>query len=223
MGASTQTHMDSVRQRQYSKRPNVVLFISDQQRADTIPGVRLAGLQTPHLDWLAQRAILCRRAYTTAPLCSPARAALLSGLYPHTNGMVANHQARPIVEQMRLSPDVRLIADYLGTQGYACAYMGKWHLGTGGDRRGFLDLVSRGGDHDVDGPAQNDVLRFAQRTGYLLSDKQRGYDPDPAAYDTRTHVGAALLPLAWHASTLHAGQAVTFIHQQEHDDRPFLT
>src|SRR5438477_8907592 len=130
--------------------PIVLLVISDQQRADTMPGVcGVPGVQTPHLDWLAQRGALFRNAYCTAPLCTPARVSLLSGLYPHTTGMVANHQPRPITEEMRLSPQVKLLADYLQPLGYACAYTGKWHLGTGGDRRGFTDLVTRSSDFDV--------------------------------------------------------------------------
>jgi arylsulfatase A-like enzyme len=55
--------------------PNVVLFISDQQRADTMPGVRRAReVRTPHLAWLAQRGTLFRSAFCVTPMCSPARA-----------------------------------------------------------------------------------------------------------------------------------------------------
>ena len=77
--------------------PNVVLVISDQQRADMMPGVRAAPVvETPHLAWLAARGTLFRNGYCVSPLCTPARAALLSGLYPHATGMVANNQPRPI-------------------------------------------------------------------------------------------------------------------------------
>ena len=116
---------------QRQRSPNVVLIISDQQRADTMPGVRTADVATPHLEWLAAQGTLFRRAYCVTPMCSPARASLLSGLYPHTTGMVSNHQERPISNELHLSPDVRLLADYLQPLGYACAYTGKWHLGTG--------------------------------------------------------------------------------------------
>src|SRR5687767_4123863 len=105
-----------------------------------MPGVRAAeGIRTPHLDWLAQRGTLFRRAYCADPVCTPARAALLSGLYPHATGMVANDQARLVHRGIRFPDDVRLLADYLKPAGYACGYSGKWHLGTGGDRRGFSD------------------------------------------------------------------------------------
>jgi len=198
------------------------LFISDQQRADTMPGIRAAPVRTPHLEWLSERGTLFQRAYCTTPMCSPARASLLAGLFPHTTGMVANHQARPISDEMHLAGDVRVLADMLKPSGYACAYTGKWHLGTGADRRGFSDFVTRSGDHDVDAPEQNDILQFARKIGVTLGGKQFGRDVDPEAYDRRTQAGAALLPLAFHPSMRDVQQAVRFIRQMESEDRPFL-
>ncbi len=201
--------------------PNVVLIISDEQRADTMPGVRAADVSTPHLEWLAAQGTLFRNAYCVTPICSPARAALLSGLYPHTSGMVANHQERPISNEMHLAPDVRLLADYLQPLGYACAYTGKWHLGTGGDRRGFRDFITRISDYDVDGPEQNDILRFADRVGVTLGGKRAGHDADPARFCARTRVGSSLLPLAYHPSMLNARAAARFIQGMADDKRPF--
>ena len=193
------------------RSPNVVLIISDEQRADTMPGVRTADVSTPHLEWLAAQGTLFRNAYCVTPICSPARAALLSGLYPHTTGMVANHQESPISNELHLSPDVRLLADYLQPLGYACAYTGKWHLGTGGDRRGFRDFVTRVGYYDVDGPEQNDILRFAARVGVTLGGKKAGHDADPARFCARTRVGSSLLPLAFHPSLLNARAAARWL------------
>ena len=112
-----------------SRRPNVVICISDQQRADTMPGDRRLPVRTPHLDWLAERGTLFRRAFCSTPMCSPARSSILTGLYPHATGLVANHQEREISREISLSPQVRILADYLQEAGYACAYTGKWHLG----------------------------------------------------------------------------------------------
>ena len=203
------------------RSPNVVLVISDQQRADTMPGVREADVSTPHLEWLAAQGTLFRNAYCVTPMCSPARASLLSGLYPHTTGMVSNHQERPISNELHLSADVQLLADYLQPVGYACAYTGKWHLGTGGDRRGFGDFVTRASDYDVDGPEQNDILRFAERVGVTLGGKQGGHDADPARFDRRTKVGPSLLPLAHHPSQLDALAAARFIERMAGTERPF--
>jgi arylsulfatase A-like enzyme len=200
------------------RAPNVVLFISDQQRADTMPGLREAPVETPHLDWLAGQGTVFRNAFCASPLCAPARAALLSGLYPHATGLIANYEPY----ERRLPHDVRLVADYLRPQGYACAYSGKWHLGTGGDRRGFSDYVSRSGQHDVDGPEQNDFLRFCARAG--VEARGAGYPAqiDPDDYDRRTKVGSWRLPLAWGLSTRDAQEAVHFLRQMDDESRPLL-
>ncbi len=204
-----------------TKRPNVVLCISDQQRADTMPGDRQVPVSTPHLDWLAERGTLFRRAFCTSPMCSPARSTILTGLYPHATGLVANHQEREISREISLSPQVRILADYLQEAGYACAYTGKWHLGTGGDRRGFTDFATRAGMHDVDGLEQNDMARFAGEAGYELGGKLTGNDVDRSTYDGRTMVGTSLLPLAFHPAARDAAQAGQFIRRMRDRDQPF--
>ncbi len=207
--------------RQRQRPPNVVLFISDQQRADSMPGARAApGIRTPHLDWLAERGTLFRRAYCTTPICTPARASLLTGLLPHTSGMVANHQPKPIADELRLPADVRVLADYLKPLGYVCGYSGKWHLGSGGDRRGFNDFVSRSGTFDVDSPDQNESVTFAQRLG-LAIEGSYSQNVDRTDFDPKTRLGHTLHPLAFHPSMLDAVHAATFIRQQAGDARPF--
>ena len=206
-----------------SKKPNVVLIISDQQRADTMPGVRRFPIRTPHLEWLVESSICFDRAYCTTPMCSPARSSILTGLYPHATGMVANYQERPISNEIRLLPGVKVLADYLQPLGYVCAYTGKWHLGTGSDRRGFTDMVTRAGihDYDVGHPEQNDMLRFAAKIGVELGGKLKGNDVDRSDYDQRTKVGSSLLPMAFHRSMRDASQAATFIRNQTAEERPF--
>ena len=199
--------------------PNVVLIVSDQQRADTMPGARRVAVETPHLDWLAARGTVFRRAYCVTPMCSPARASLLSGLYPHTHGMVANHMSRPVAREMCLSPEVKLLADYLNLLGYACAYTGKWHLGTGSDRRGFDAFASRSLEHDVDRHEDSDTFQFLRRLGEEWRAPTRTYNP--ADFDVRINVGSSLLPLAFHESLLHARRAAEFVHQMAADTRPF--
>ena len=205
--------------------PNVVLFISDQQRADTMPGVRPAALEgvieTPHLAWLANQGTLFRRAYCTTPICVPARASLLSGLYPHRTGMVTNYATKGGQSTLRLPDDVALLADYLTPRGYASAYVGKWHIGTGSDRRGFGAFAVRSGIHDVDDPADNDFLRFCARAGIEV-DGAYSRQTDPADYDPRTRTGSTALPLAFHLSMLDAMRATRFIYQMERDPRPFF-
>ena len=200
-------------------RPNIVMFISDQQRADTMPGVTNVDAQTPHLAWLTERSTAFRNAFCASPLCTPARGSILTGLHPHTSGIEANYN--PQCRRVTVRNDVKFLADYLKPQGYQCAYTGKWHLPTGDDRRGFSDFVSRLSVWDVDSPESDDALRFAQRVGADIGTTYTEYLSDD---DSRgpTDGGETKLPLAFHPSTLQAQQASTFVRQMKDDDRPFL-
>ncbi len=176
---------------------------------------------TPHLDWLANRGTVFRRAYCTTPMCSPARASLLSGLYPHTHGLIANHQERAISREIGLSSEVKVLADYLNPLGYACAYTGKWHLGTGGHRRGFDAFVTRSGDHDTSRKEENEILQFTRKSGIEIGAKLRGLESDPNRFNTKTKVGSSLLSLAFHPSARDAQAAAGFVRSRKDKEDPF--
>ena len=81
------------------------------------PGVKV---DTPNIDWLAKNGAIADRFYATSPVCTPSRAALISGLYPQNTG------AHVIDLPMRDS--VVTFAEVLRRRGYATGYAGKWHL-----------------------------------------------------------------------------------------------
>ena len=204
--------------------PNIVLFISDQQRHDTAPGsVRRAPGRTPHLDRLADEGLTFTRAFCAAPICSPSRASMLTGLFPHAHGLVANHQGRPGSDRLHLAEDARVLGDYLGSAGYRTGYVGKWHLGTGSDRRGFRDYVVRFGDGegDTSRPEDNDYYGYTQRLGVQIGGKRLGKDPDPERYDRRIQCGPSLMPLAHQAAFFNCERAARFIVESAGHDRPF--
>lgn len=204
-------------------RPNVLLIISDQQRYDTLGCTGQPRISTPNIDRLAADGTLFERAFCTTPICTPARASLLSGLYPHSHGSVANHQMRPGCDQMRLDPAVRLVADYLKLAGYLCGYAGKWHLGTGYDRRGFSDFAAAHFIFDVDNPEQNEIVQHARKMGIAVTDShQGGIEPDGERYDSRIRSGPSLLGLANHPASLMCDRAVEFIHDAATKGQPFV-
>lgn len=83
---------------------------------------------TPNLDALAEEGIRYENAYTCQPVCGPARSAVFTGTFPHSNGMVANG--------VPLGENVKTIGQRLTDNGIRCGYIGKWHL-DGGDYFGL--------------------------------------------------------------------------------------
>jgi choline-sulfatase len=103
-----------------SDQPHILLIITDQQRADTLGFLGQTPCRTPHIDRLAREGLAFDRALTPSPLCTPARAALFSGQYPHQVDMMSNGNT------LRAAP---LLTQQLRARGYHTAYAGKWHLG----------------------------------------------------------------------------------------------
>lgn len=98
--------------------------MSDSTRYDMLGCYGNPVALTPHLDQLAREGVRFDRAYTTQPVCGPARSALFTGQFPHSNASWGNC--------MPLGADVQHIGKRLQDAGIACAYIGKWHL-DGGD------------------------------------------------------------------------------------------
>jgi len=101
-------------------RPNFVLIITDTQGANVIGSYGHSELQTPCIDELAERGIQFTRAYTTCPLCTPARAGLFTGIYSHTAGAWTNN--------LPLGDNIKTMGHRFRDNGYRTAYVGKWHL-----------------------------------------------------------------------------------------------
>jgi arylsulfatase A-like enzyme len=99
---------------------NILLILTDQHRFDTLGCYGAKTCRTPNLDQLARRGVRFDRAYTNTSPCSPSRAALFTGLYPHHNDVYANGH--------RLNPNVPNLATELLAAGYTLGYAGKWHV-----------------------------------------------------------------------------------------------
>ncbi|MCU1487329.1 MAG: arylsulfatase [Actinomycetia bacterium] len=108
--------------------PNVVLVLLDDMGFSDI-GPFGAEIPTPTLDRLAAGGLRYSN-YHTTPLCSPARAAIQTGLNPHKAGFasVANFDPGFPGWTMEISPDVRTLPEVLRASGYATYAVGKWHL-----------------------------------------------------------------------------------------------
>lgn len=101
-------------------RPNLVYIIADQLRACSVGCYGNTQIDTPNMDALAAQGALFTNAVSTSPLCSPHRACLVTGRYPHITGVVRNDEILPASETS--------IAEVMGAGFYRTLYIGKWHL-----------------------------------------------------------------------------------------------
>lgn len=149
------------------KKPNLLYIFSDQQRWDTMRCYGNEQIETPNLQALADESFVFEHPYVTQPVCSPARATMMTGLYPHTSGILACN--------IPLAPDTPTIAE-LVDDAYECAYMGKWHLGDEiFPQHGFTQWVGSEDSyrHSYSKPENLEILSDYHH--FLI---EQGYTPD---------------------------------------------
>ncbi|MFU8781293.1 MAG: sulfatase-like hydrolase/transferase [Kiritimatiellia bacterium] len=105
-----------------------ILIMTDTQRWDMLGCYGNADMKTPQLDRLAAEGMRFDQAYTCQPVCGPARSALFTGTYPHSNGGWGN--------TMPIGDTVKTLGQRLKKAGVHAGYVGKWHV-DGGDYFGM--------------------------------------------------------------------------------------
>ena len=136
--------------REPARPPNVIVILVDDLRWDDIGVAGHPFVQTPAIDRLAREGTRFLNAFATTPLCSPSRAAILTGQYAHTNGIIDN-TARDSASH-RLST----FAIPLMQAGYETAFIGKWHMGNDDSKRpGWTHWVAMKGQGEAINPNLN--------------------------------------------------------------------
>src|SRR6266702_2505807 len=109
-----------VQKEQRVTRPNFLLFMTDQHRADYLGCYGHPVLKTPHIDSIAGHGIRFERFYVATPVCMPNRATLMTGRMPSVHGARSNG--------LPLSLRANTFVDALRASGYSTALVGKSHL-----------------------------------------------------------------------------------------------
>lgn len=179
-------------QAQNHRKPNIVVILADDLGYGDIGTFGATDIRTPNIDGLAANGIKLTSFYSTSPVCSPTRAALITGRYPRRLGI--DHVFFP-ESFTGIPPEEVTIAEALKGNGYRTAIFGKWHLG---HHRQFLPLQN-GFDEYYGIPYSNDMMGVV----YL-----RGNDVDSIKVNQK------------YITQTYTKEAVRFIDQNK--DKPFF-
>ncbi|MFO7975404.1 MAG: sulfatase [Candidatus Hydrogenedentota bacterium] len=109
------------------RSPNVVIVFTDDQGYGDVGCYGAEGYETPNLDRMAREGMQFTDFYVAAPVCTPSRAALMTGCYPKRLGLA--YRVLFPYSVTGLNPEEVTLAELLKAQGYTTAIFGKWHLG----------------------------------------------------------------------------------------------
>lgn len=108
--------------------PNLVFIMADQYRGDALGCLGKEPVKTPCLDHLASEGVLFTNAVSSYPVSSPARAMLMTGMYPLHNKVTGNCNSQTAPYGVELPQEARCWSDVLKDMNYRTGYIGKWHL-----------------------------------------------------------------------------------------------
>ena len=124
-------------------KPNIVMILVDDLGYGDLSCMGATDLNSPHIDRLAASGVRFTEFYANCPVCSPTRAALLTGRYQDLVGVPGVIRTHPENNWGHLAPEATLIPKLLAPAGYHTALIGKWHLGLEAPNR----PTDRGFDH----------------------------------------------------------------------------
>jgi len=203
LGAVEASGASSAKKNAPNAKPNFIVILTDDQGYADVGCYGAAGFETPHLDRMAREGMRFLDFYVGSSVCSPSRAALMTGCYPQRVGLPVVLEAN---SETGLSSEEETIPQLLKAAGYATGMFGKWHLG---DKPAFLP-TRHGFDEYFGLPYSNDMWpnhptkkNFFPDLPLMEGEKVIAYNPDQTQLTT------------WYTE-----RAVKFI--EKHRDQPFF-
>lgn len=173
-------------------RPNVLLIVVDDLGWQDVKCYDIdepSPMETPFIDAFAKQGLLFRQAYSPAPVCSPSRAAILSGVHPARAeyvGVAGGNPPRPLHltgsrmitpwDRGSLDPDVPNVAKSLKQQGYVTGHCGKWHLSKSHD--GASQPTKVGFDWSRENRGSHEDMKPHRMTGFATREQDDPYRLD---------------------------------------------
>jgi len=187
---------------QAAKAPNLVVILVDDLGYGDLSSYGSKDVRTPHIDGLMDAGMRFDRFYANCPVCSPTRAALLTGRYPDLVGVPGVIRTYPKDNWGYLDPEAILLPEMLKQAGYHTAIIGKWHLGLESPNT----PTERGFDffHGFLGDMMDDYYHHRRHGRHYM---RRNKDP--------------IHPVG-HATDLFSQWAASYIHEQQEKDEPFF-
>ena len=174
-------------------RPNILLITMDELNARALGYAGDPTVQTPNIDRLAREGIVFNRAYTTQPICTPARATMWTGQHPANHGVQGNKFTG---SEGGLATGTPTFSKALQQQGYETALIGKRHLAVEDESDLGLDhqdLAESKFDFNPPGMT-DDYRRWLESEGHS-NEEITTWERDGLAEEYRTHYGAIRFPL----------------------------
>lgn len=182
--------------------PNILIILADDHGYGDITCYGGPNLQTPNLDRIAESGIRLTRFYANSSVCSPSRAALMTGRYPDLVGVPGVIRTHPENNWGYFDPAAVTLPQLMGRAGYTTALVGKWHLG--------LD----GGSH----PCARGFEHFRGFLGDMMDD----YYTHLRHGNNYMRQGEVEIHPAGHATDLFTDWSCEFIREQQNSERPFF-
>lgn len=159
---------------------NILIILTDQWAGNAMGYLGREKVKTPHIDSFAQGALTLTQMVSNYPLCSPARAMLLTGKYPLKNKVTSNANSDSAPYGIELPTDIVCWSDILKAKGYSNGYIGKWHLES--PHRPYVATANNKGK-----VAWNEWTPFERRHGFDYWYAYNTYDfhDRPMYWDTR--------------------------------------